>query len=288
MQTKKLTLFRFREYPPCLEAAVERLRASSPLLVTYEQMGEALGIETRTKTKKCLKAQMPMKLEVFNRLIELACLSRYEADYLHLLRKIHYSKDVQQMFILSKKLLDLRREHFPDQLINLEEKQLAIFEQWYLFPLIFYFRFDQGRKASLEDLARAFKGQLSREAIALGLARLMNVSLLEEISPETYRRTSEGLALLDHAPRVVIRNYHRLMITKAIESVELPTNQRFLSGATLAVKKENVDKIQERIADFLKEMVTLYGDSSAGDEVYQLQTQFFSLIEINSRAKDLA
>lgn len=79
--------------------------------------------------------------------------------------------------------------------------------------------------------------------------------------------------------REQIRKYHKSVLGKAKEVLEQKTDEtsrekRLITSASVTCSKEDVARLKNKMADFLKEFVE-ESASSRADEVYQIGLQFF-------------
>lgn len=265
-------IFEHLDYPTALAGVHARLSE------TYDSLAEKLGVETRSKMKKFIKADLSMPKEVCDQFCALAGMSDTETTYMHLLRRIHYSGDVDQMLTLTKKLLEIRKKNAKGIAgEHLHEAQIEVFSEWYLFPLLFFFPAVKPVEVTAQSLSKAFRGQVGPNEAWAGVQKLVELGLLTTVEGG-YKRTHVTVTLLDNSPRAVIRKFHKMMIGKALETIELPVDKRFLTAATFAVKKDKLPELHQKMNEFLAEMITIYS-SPDGDSVHQLNMQAFSLMD---------
>jgi uncharacterized protein (TIGR02147 family) len=75
-----------------------------------------------------------------------------------------------------------------------------------------------------------------------------------------------------------IANYHRTMMERASESIDLvPAPQRDVSSLTFCVGEDGLRRIKERVQRFRKELVHLLAEEEDGEQVLQLNMQLFPL-----------
>lgn len=274
MQTQ---IYEHLDFPSCLTGIRGRIQDEN--LKSYEALAAHLQVPTRSKMKKFLKAESCMPKEVCDAFCEVGGLTSTEVTYVHLLRKIHFSSDTDQMLILTKKLIDIRKKNSKGiTLDQMHETQVEVFSEWFLFPLTFYFPFERPLEVSSASLSKAFRGQVSPMEAWNGVMKLVELGLLVRVSENQFQRAKASLSLLDNSPRAVIRKFHQMMISKALETIELPIDRRFLTAATFSLKKDRLPELHQKMGEFLSEMITLYSDKE-GESVHQLNMQCFSLMD---------
>lgn len=119
----------------------------------------------------------------------------------------------------------------------------------------------------------------------IALERLERVGLIEKINgrlrvAEDYVMSPSGI------PSEAIRNYHRQMLRKATEALELqPVGERDITGIGLAIHPRHFDAIRKEISEFQDRLVEKYSTKAPGrkSEVYQLEVALFCLTQAEKR-----
>lgn len=79
-------------------------------------------------------------------------------------------------------------------------------------------------------------------------------------------------------PNKSLREHHRQLITKAIESIETQNiDERYLRGKTMAMPKRNYTKLVGLIEDFMSDVSKTLKSTAKKDSIYQLNVQLFDL-----------
>jgi uncharacterized protein (TIGR02147 family) len=78
-----------------------------------------------------------------------------------------------------------------------------------------------------------------------------------------------------------LRNFSLEMIERARESLErVPPEKREISGLTMGISEECIDRIRQRIRMFKEEIISMIvDDNNESRSVYQMNVQFFPLIK---------
>ena len=75
-----------------------------------------------------------------------------------------------------------------------------------------------------------------------------------------------------------IGNYHRQMLTRAAESIELVKSEnRDISALTVSISTDTVAELKDRIHDFRELLIDLCDRDESPDAVYQINLQLFPL-----------
>ncbi len=112
------------------------------------------------------------------------------------------------------------------------------------------------------------------------IENLLKLDLLE-LSSSGIKRKQGAFINSQSVPRPVIREHHRQILTKAIESIEGQTiDQRFLSSITFGASKENLVEMRDAIKRFIAEIerISLKSEGDGGkSELACVSVQLFDL-----------
>ena len=101
------------------------------------------------------------------------------------------------------------------------------------------------------------------------------------VSRDTTGRLTRGEASITTGHEVrslAIGNYHRQMLTRAAESIELVKSEnRDISALTVSISTDTVAELKDRIHDFRELLIDLCDRDESPDAVYQINLQLFPL-----------
>lgn len=108
------------------------------------------------------------------------------------------------------------------------------------------------------------------------IERLLALGLLER-SGKTYKKSARHIGTVGDVPSQAVRNFHLQMIEKAKASIqEQSIDERHIAGTTFSISRTDVITVKREIEKFRNRLRKIL-DHSAGEEVYQLEIQFFNL-----------
>lgn len=133
-----------------------------------------------------------------------------------------------------------------------------------------------------KGIASRLKGAVTAAEVSAALERLARLELIERdavtgrLRPTCNRLTSRN----DFASEGV-RRYHKGVMELAARALEqVPLEQREFQAFSFAVRADRVALAKEMIRKFRSQLVQAVGaDDDEGDEVYQMNLQFFQLTE---------
>ncbi|MBI3557121.1 MAG: TIGR02147 family protein [Deltaproteobacteria bacterium] len=126
---------------------------------------------------------------------------------------------------------------------------------------------------------------ISETEVRIALERLERVGLIERkgksfVAVKDYVMTPSGI------PSEAIRNYHRTLLSKAIEALELQSVfERDISGISLALDPAQLPALKKEISDFQDRIVQRYSQGKKRGEVYQLEVACFRLTQGEDNGK---
>lgn len=112
--------------------------------------------------------------------------------------------------------------------------------------------------------------------VRLAIERLERVGIVEK-KRSRYYPNPNFIRVPSHSGSEGIRNYHKQILTKALESIDSQSPaRRDLGSSVFAIDSSKIPELKKRIAEFRKSIVQL-AQSSKEDRVYAFSTQLFDL-----------
>ncbi|MGZ3693213.1 MAG: TIGR02147 family protein [Bdellovibrionota bacterium] len=162
----------------------------------------------------------------------------------------------------------------PATQISLET--FAVVSEWYHIAILEMTQLS-GFDSSLDFIYRRLNGKVSKPLIRTAVDRLLRVGLLKKQGKILLRASDSALMIESPAPSEAVRSYHREVGNlgqKAIDSQ--PVDERDFYGTTLAFKKANIEKARLILREAHRQVLDL-AEHGTGEDLYQLNTQFFRL-----------
>ncbi len=156
----------------------------------------------------------------------------------------------------------------------LEYDTFKVISEWYYFPLLELIQ------------TKGFKSNPAWISKRLGIPVTVVSAALRRLEALGFIRTDDGQVTLadgaflktsDDLQAIAIRRHHEQMLGKSLEALETQdVLQREFQGLNLNFDREHLAEAKNAIRQFVKRFNNKYA-SESGDEVYQLNLQFFSL-----------
>jgi uncharacterized protein (TIGR02147 family) len=125
---------------------------------------------------------------------------------------------------------------------------------------------------------------ISKTEAQRSLQLLQRLSLVRRDENGKLQQTDKAISSEYEIHTLALRNFSQEMLDRAKESLEtVPVELREISGVTLGISAQAIDRIKQRIRMFKEDIIAMVvDDKTESSDVYQLNVQFFPLIK-NSR-----
>jgi uncharacterized protein (TIGR02147 family) len=121
---------------------------------------------------------------------------------------------------------------------------------------------------------------ISPYQVDTALARLIRMDLVAETESGEYKVKNSDVLVDSKIPAQALRSFHRQMLERTIESVEVQSPQEKVIGTeTLAFDKADLAEANKIIEECFQKIIGLSRKSKKRNSVYHLGIQFFNLIK---------
>lgn len=167
-----------------------------------------------------------------------------------------------------------------DPVKRLEASQYEAYSKWYTFVLRELASLP-GFSDEPDVLARRLRYKTRPEEVQRALQNLERLGLLVR-GPDGHLVPAErNLSTGPEVRSLAIRNFHRQMFLRAIESLDLvPMNERNVSGVTVALSRRQYARVIELIQVLRREVLAISEETIEGDEPQEIHQLAFALIPL--------
>ncbi|MGE0616251.1 MAG: TIGR02147 family protein [Bacteriovoracia bacterium] len=162
---------------------------------------------------------------------------------------------------------------------KIEEAKLKFFTHWYYVPIRELIGLDGAAKDPL-SISQALNPSVPAHEVKAALKNLEDLNLIKKGPTGEYERTHQFLTTAEQVPSAFVVHFHREMIRLASEAIErVPRQERDISSVSLTLSKDGVDRMQEAVKRFRRELAEISSQDAAeaADRVYQVNIQLFPL-----------
>lgn len=240
---------------------------------TVRGFAEAAGFGSSNYLKMVMDGKRNLTNDSAFRMAFALGLNKTEMLYFEALVDFNQTKDLSKKDELYRKLIEHGRTGKSRKLLL---NEFDILSHWYYIAIreaLFTELSDQSESKIAEALG------MDTDLVKDALKRLRDMGFIRKSKNGWEATETESLQVSPEARQVIVRNYHREMIKKALDALDsLDTNERNITGTTIALTKENYRKVVERISQLRTEIVSKYQDEKGEKRVYQFNFQAFPLL----------
>lgn len=178
-----------------------------------------------------------------------------------------------------RKLISATRPKRAGSANHLSTETFALVADWYHWAII-----EMANLANFnpdpKEIQKRLTAKVDLATIRKAIDRLLKAGLLTRDGSGKLIRSNRDKDNETHAPAQpeAVIAYHKQMGSLALKAVsEQAPEERTFYGTTLTFRKENMKKAQDILKEAHLQLLQLAGHGADGEEVYQLNTQFFRL-----------
>ncbi len=202
-------------------------------------------------------------------------LSEKEADYFSLLVQVGLAKSpsAKETLLQRAKVLNPKRE-----IHDLSVEHFRVIADWYHLAIR-----NLLEVPGVEHTPRALAKRLGITQIEADAAldRLLRLGMIEKdpANPLRYRKTQDYVLAQSRVPNEALRQFHKQMMEKAIESLETQApSEKFVGTETLAISREFLPEAADLAEQFFSRMIELSKRATKKKtDVFHVAVQIFSL-----------
>lgn len=159
----------------------------------------------------------------------------------------------------------------------LQEHQFVYLTKWYMVPIREMVNWREFQEDP-EWIARHLCPPITSEEAKEALETLFAINLLKRDARGEIIQDEAHLSTGDEVTKAYAAQFHREMMIKAAESIDLvPREKREISALTLGMNEKNVKVVKDLVQKFRKDLLELAGQEQGSTRIYQLNLQFFPL-----------
>lgn len=214
-----------------------------------------------------LRSRRPVTFKVAAKIAKALNLNEIEAKQLYQLAEISkrkalgYPAPKADRAELSKKLLD--------------EDTFNLISEWHHFALLNLLDCE-GFQWKASYIAKRLGLTLSKARLSMEL--LLRIGLVR-IKGSQVKAANDFVLSPSDVPSKAVRNYHRQILEKAKEALELQTiHEREMSGIGLAVDPHDLQRMKKDISEFQDQLIAKYSKGKK-QQVYFLEIALFKLTQ---------
>ena len=264
-------IYKFLDYRDFLKWYYASMKENNTWF-SYRYMARKVEMDA-SHLVKIIQKKRHIAYSSIEKFIGLCSLRKKGAEYFRALVRFNKAKNKAEEKAAYEQLLSLK----DIKQLTLKKDQYEYYSTWYhsaILTLLHIFPFADDYSALGRMLTPSISGREAKKSVEL----LERLKLVKKIPDGSYTLTN---TFLTHDPKqspLQIRNYQAETIKLASESLyNHPRDIRNISTVTVTLKQEDMDKIDEMIAQFRTSILKFAKNTDGPDSIYQLNVQLFPL-----------
>ena len=279
-QTFRKELFEFTDYRAFLAAYLQSKRLKVPGF-TLDRFAQNLGLAAPSSINKVLRGQRHPGPDLVARIAQHFQFNDREERYFRDLITLASKPQDSELRTAAEGRVSQAAK--LDGVRVLKAGEFETVSGWYHLALRESLRL-RGFTGDLKLIWERFRFPATWKELQQAALNLERLGLMEKDGTR-WKITDRRFHTSTDLPSIAIRSFHDSMIENARLSLQkVAPHERYISGSTLAVRKDRFEQAKALIEKFQDEMTALC-ESDAADEVFQLNVQFFPLTQTNGEKK---
>ncbi len=172
-----------------------------------------------------------------------------------------------------------------DPVKQLEARQFEVYGRWQTL-VVRELMAQPGFDPNPDRLARRFRFRTRPEVVKQALANLDELGLATRHADGTWTPSERSLATPGDVRSLAIRNFHRQMLERAIESLDtVHQSERNITGVTVALNRAQYDQVVALIQRLRRDVLAVADTPAAGpdEESRDIHQLTFALVPLTTK-----
>jgi uncharacterized protein (TIGR02147 family) len=273
-------IFAYFDYRQYLNDLVTYERGRTPVF-SNRYIVQKAGFKSPTALKHVIDGRRNLSLESANRFATALKIEGIKRHYFLTLVLFNQTTSLAEREKYLNDLLELKRTEQPSRL---DEDQYDVFSKWYHLAIRELVELPDYKNSS-KWIGRVLCPPVGAFDAADSMFLLKRLGLVEK-QDGRYRSVDKTLATDERVRSVKVVEFHRQMIQLGAESMtRFSSEEREVSGTMVRISREEMKHIVGMIRELRKKVLNLAANNPAGDQIYQLNFQFFPLAVTDRKAR---
>ncbi|MDD9946980.1 MAG: TIGR02147 family protein [Myxococcales bacterium] len=266
-----IDVFRYLDYRVFL---ADHYRARKARGFSYRRFSSAAGVSSPSYLKLVIEGQRNLTAAMAERFATACRLEGDAASYFQELVRFNQATDDQERSETYRRLSGFQRYRRAQKL---ELAHAAYHANWFM-PAIRELVASPDFREDPAWIGKRLSPAVPARQVARALKILLDLGLLTRNDHGRLTQASAVVSTGGQTASLHIGNYHRGMLERASEAIELaPKERRDISSLTLRVRESAIGELKQRLARFRRELLDFEEGEVDGDQVVQVNLQLFPL-----------
>lgn len=249
---------------------------------SYRSFSAAVGVKLINFLPWLIEGKRNLASKTVPNVINALNLDELEGDYFTLLVNFDQAKTQEEREKYWGKIVSIRAQH--KKVERVEEKRYEYFSNWTtvaIRELLNVVKFNPKEEEGYYKLGSMLRPRVTKMEAHKAVKILIDMEFVEKDPSGTLILTEKQITTGDEAPGFHIREFHRQMLSRAADSMDIfPSDQRDISGISMSVSEDGQHKIKKAIQNFRHEVESIIKEDGSADRIIQLNMQMFPLAVI--------
>jgi uncharacterized protein (TIGR02147 family) len=244
---------------------------------SFRAFSRRAGLSSPNHLKRVMEGERNLSPEMAERFAEACGFEAKDAAFFCELVAFNQARTTQEKQTRYEALASYRGYRRAQKL---DAAHAAYHTQWYV-PAVRELAGSRGFREDPLWISQRLLPRISQAQAAQAIELLTALGLLVRDPQGRLVQSEAVVSTGSETSGVHIVNYHRSMMERAIQSIDLvPRSDRDISALTLCVDRGGLHRLKTRIQEFRRELVGLEGAGSRGDIVVQVNFQLYPLSQV--------
>jgi len=280
---ENLEITHFTDYRSFLLAHVQDIKKSNSRW-TYGVWANQMKLKSTSSITKIIQGQREPGPQITEKLLKYFKFDKSNQEYFKDLIRLHKVKKDPRLAAL---IMERMGKNHPDGRVRLMDNQtFSVISNWYCLAVREMSRMDDFL-ADPEWISKQMNFDVSVKDISEAIKCLISTGLLVRNSSGDLEIAEGRIATNDDLSSEAVKRYHESMLDNAKLSLRKDTvEMREFTGTSLVLNTQNIGIAKKMIRDFRSHFSKTL-EEDVGDEVYQIQVQFFPMTQFNKQKENL-
>lgn len=268
------SIFEYSDYRQYLSDYYNQKKSNNPGY-SHRVFARQAGISSPSHLLMIIKGERNLSIKTIPKFADGLDLTAKEKRYFELLVLYSQTDDLQQKALYFGEIISLKAA--TSGLYKLEKDKFDFLSKWYAVAI--YVLVDlKDFKNDAQWISRRLGHRITTAQAKETVEKLLNLKMLELDPLKGLKQVSGALTVADDTKSMAVFEYHQSMIRLAFEALKNnKQTEREMNGVTIAIPKDKLPELKEKIRAFRKEINQLASSYENPDELYQMNIQLFAL-----------
>jgi len=276
MKTQKPNIYKYNDYRIFLKDLYQFQKKKSSHQISFRILSERAGLGSPNYFQLIMEGKRNLSSKMIPRFSEALKLEPQQKIFFEHLVNFTQAKSVEQKDAYFQKLL---RFNQYKNAAKVQSDQYQYFSHWYyvvIREMVDLPQFQEDPRWIANALNPPITETQAREAIRV----LLDLKLLQRNSDGKLKQSDSHLSTDQTVSAISVYHFHQEMITKGLQALKQPSDEREISSMTLSLAQSELPKLKKRIYQFMYDtQAWLETLPAKPDEIYQLNFQLFRLTQ---------